>query len=194
MEKFSLIQIPTPFYQVLFIFIAMNLKQQYTIIVACGINNEIGAKGDLLWHLPKDMKWFKQHTTHQDVIMGRKTYESFPEKYRPLPNRTNIVITKNENFKAPEEVLIADSLEKAFEIAENCTETKKFIIGGGNIYQQTLPYCSEIILTKVHAHFPQADTFFPKIDQNEWKEVWSEHHTRDDKHQYDFSFVRLAKR
>ena len=76
----------------------MKLKQSYKIIVATGLNNEIGAQGDLLWRLPKDMRWFKENTTGADVIMGRKTYESFPEKFRPLPNRTNIVITRNEDY------------------------------------------------------------------------------------------------
>ena len=172
----------------------MQFKQEYKIIVATGLNNEIGANGDLLWHLPKDMKWFKQNTTGADVIMGRKTYESFPEKYRPLPNRTNIVITRNNDYKVPEEVLLANSLEKAFEVAENCTETQKYIIGGGNIYKQSLPFCTEIVLTKVHAKFENADTFFPTIDMNEWQEVWAEHHNKDEKHAFDFSFIRLVRK
>jgi len=172
----------------------MQLKQEYKIIVAMGLNNEIGAAGDLLWHLPKDMKWFKQNTTGADVIMGRKTYESFPEKYRPLPNRTNIVITRNKDYQVPEGVFLANSLENAFEVAENCHTTQKFIIGGGNIYEQALPFCSEIVLTKVHAKFDNADTFFPKIDMNVWQEVWIEHHNKDEKHAFDFSFARLVRK
>lgn len=172
----------------------MQLKHEYKIIVATGLNNEIGVSGDLLWHLPKDMKWFKTNTLGADVIMGRKTYESFPEKYRPLPNRTNIIITNNEDYNAPKEVLIANSMEKAFEIAEECEETQKYVIGGGNIYKQALPFCTEIVLTKVHAKFPQADTFFPEINRNEWQEVWSEHHNKDEKHAFDFSFIRLVRK
>ena len=172
----------------------MQLQNTYKIIVATGLNNEIGAKGNLLWHLPKDMKWFKENTTGADVIMGRKTYESFPEKFRPLPNRTNIVITRQQNYIAPEKVKVVNSLESALAFADKCTDTEKYIIGGGTIYKEALPFCNEIVLTKVHTTFPEADTFFPQIDMDEWQEVWVEHHSRDEKHQYDFSFIRLARK
>lgn len=172
----------------------MQLQNTYKIIVATGLNNEIGAKGDLLWHLPKDMKWFKQNTTGADVIMGRKTYESFPEKFRPLPNRTNIVVTRQQNYNVPEEVKVVNDINGAFEYADKCTDTEKYIIGGGSIYKETLSFCNEIVLTKVHARFPKADTFFPEIDMDEWQEVWTEHHSRDEKHQYDFSFIRLVRK
>ena len=171
----------------------MQLKQNYKIIVAAGLNNEIGAHGDLLWHLPKDMKWFKEHTTGADVIMGRKTYESFPAKFRPLPNRTNIVITKNKDLQLEEGVKIFTSLEDAFAFSEECTTTEKFIIGGGKIYELALPFCSEIYLTRVHASFPQADTFFPELNPRIWRKIWEEYHLSDEKHAYDFSFVRYEK-
>lgn len=172
----------------------MQLQNTYKIIVATGLNNEIGAKGNLLWHLPKDMQWFKQNTTGADVIMGRKTYESFPEKYRPLPNRTNIVITRRQDYTLPKEVKVVNDVESAFTFADKCTNTEKYIIGGGKIYEATLPLCTEIVLTKVHATFPQADTFFPEINMDEWQEVWAEYHTKDEKHAYDFSFVRLVRK
>lgn len=172
----------------------MKLKQSYKIIVATGLNNEIGAQGDLLWQLPKDMRWFKENTLGADVIMGRKTYESFPEKFRPLPNRTNIVITRNEDYSLPEGAHKVNSLDAAFALAENCEETEKYIIGGGEIYKAALPYCEEIVLTKVHASFPNADTFFPDIDYNQWTAIWTEHHQADDKHNYDFSFIRLVRK
>lgn len=172
----------------------MQLEQNYKIIVATGLDNEIGANGDLLWHLPNDMRWFKKNTLGADVLMGRKTYESFPEKYRPLPERTNIVISRNDKLDLPEGAHVVNSLEAAFEFAEKCTDTEKYIIGGGNIYEQALPYCNEIVLTKVHAHFDQADTFFPEIDMNEWIEVWTEHHQADERHAYDYSFIRLARK
>ena len=172
----------------------MKLKQAYKIIVATGLNNEIGAQGDLLWHLPKDMRWFKENTTGADVIMGRKTYESFPKKFRPLPNRTNIVITRKEDYPLPEGAHKVNNLEAAFAFAENCDETEKYIIGGGEIYQAALTYCKEIVLTKVHASFPEADTFFPSINYDEWTEIWSEHHQSDEKHAYDYSFIRLVRK
>lgn len=158
------------------------------------MNNEIGVQGNLLWHMPKDMRWFKENTLGADVLMGRKTYDSFPEKFKPLPNRTNIVITRNDALSFPEEVLVCNSLEKAFEVAEKCTQTEKYIIGGAEIYKQALPFCNELVLTKVHATFPQADTFFPEIDYNQWHTIWEEHHQKDEKHAYDFSFVRMARK
>lgn len=172
----------------------MQLKQSYKIIVAMGLGNEIGAAGDLLWRLPKDMLWFKENTMGADVMMGRKTYESFPKKFRPLPNRTNIIISTNKDYAVPEGVFVCPSLEAAFSIAENCTETQKYIIGGGKIYELALPFCSEILLTRVHSHFPEADTFFPALDAEAWQELWTEHHTRDEKHAYDFSFSRWQRK
>jgi dihydrofolate reductase len=172
----------------------MQLKQSYKIIVASGLNNEIGAKGDLLWRLPKDMLWFKENTTGTDIIMGRKTYESFPIKYRPLPNRTNVVISRNKDLKLEDGVRIFSSLEEAFEFTEKCDTTEKYIIGGGKVYEEALPFCNEILLTKVHAAFDEADTFFPEINPDEWQEIWSEHHTKDDKHAYDYSFIRLVRK
>lgn len=168
----------------------MNLK----MIVAVGQNNEIGADGQLLWHLPDDMLWFKQHTTGADVIMGRKTYESFPPKFRPLPNRTNIVVTRNAGFEAPESVKVFNSLEDAFDFASKCTETEKFIIGGAEIYKQALPQTKEIYLTKVHASFPTADTFFPDFDIEEWSVEFEEFHPKDDKHAFDFTFLILERK
>jgi dihydrofolate reductase len=166
----------------------------YKIIVATGQNNEIGAKGDLLWHLPADMQWFKKHTTGADVIMGRKTYDSFPPKFRPLPNRTNIVVTRNTNFEVPEGVYRVNSLEAAFKIAEGCNETEKYIIGGAEIYKQALPFADEIYLTKVHATFPEADTFFPPIEADEWECIFEENHAKDEKHAYDFTFMILKRK
>ena len=129
----------------------MNEKnKQRTIVVATGENNEIGDGKDLLWHLPKDMKFFKELTWGHTVIMGRVTYESIPERFRPLENRTNIVITRNKSFKAEDGVIIVHSLEGAFEKAKG----KTFVIGGGQIYKQSLPYTKTVYLTKVHTTFP----------------------------------------
>jgi dihydrofolate reductase len=167
---------------------------KYKIIVAAGENNEIGAKGDLLWHLPNDMQWFKKHTTGADVIMGRKTYESFPPKFRPLPNRTNIVISRNADFEVPEGVFLVNSLEAAFKVAESCTETEKFIIGGAEIYKQALPFAAELYLTRVHAVFSDADTFFPPINEEEWDLVFEEKHSKDERHHFDYTFLIFRRK
>lgn len=172
----------------------MKLEQTYKIIVAIGENNEIGDGNDLLWHLPADMKFFKQNTQGADVIMGRKTYDSIPKKFRPLPNRTNIVITRNKEFIAEEGVYICHSIKDAFEIAENCNTTDKYIIGGGSIYESTLQFADELVVTKVHQSFPKAKTFFPKIDTNVWQEFWKEDHQKNEKNMYDFSFIKYKRK
>lgn len=172
----------------------MNLKQNYKIIVAIGENNEIGDGKDLLWHLPEDMKFFKENTLGADVIMGRKTYDSIPKKFRPLPNRTNIVITRNKTYVAEDGVYICHSIKDAFEIAENCSTTKKFIIGGGSIYKETLAHVDELVITKVHQSFPNANTFFPEIDREIWKETWREDHKKDDKNPFNYSFVKYKRK
>ena len=161
-----------------------TISYQLSTVVATGENNEIGDGKDLLWHLPKDMKYFKELTWGHCVVMGRITYESIPERFRPLENRTNIVITRNKSFKAEEDVVIAHSLEEAFEKAKG----KTFIIGGGQIYEQSLSFVKTIYLTKVHAAFPTAKTFFPSLDEERWKLIAEEFHDKDEKHKYDFSF------
>lgn len=172
----------------------MNLEQTYKIIVAIGENNEIGDGEDLLWHLPADMKFFKENTQGADVIMGRKTYESIPKKFRPLPNRTNIVITRNKEYVAEEGVYICNSIKDAFEIAENCNTTEKFIIGGGSIYETTLQYANELFITKVHQKFPEANTFFPEIDLTTWEEVWREDYQKNEKNAFNFSFIKYQRK
>ncbi len=171
----------------------MILKQSYKIIVAIGEKNEIGDGKDLLWHLPADMKFFKENTQGADVIMGRKTYDSIPKKFRPLPNRTNIVITRNKAYIAEEGVYICHSIKDAFEIAENCQNTEKFIIGGGSIYKETINFVDELIITKVHQSFPKANTFFPKIDKDVWAETWREKHLKDEKNIYDYTFIKYKR-
>lgn len=171
-----------------------NLKQNYKIIVATGSKNEIGDGKDLLWHLPADMAFFKKTTQGADVIMGRKTYESIPKKFRPLPNRTNIVITRNKDYIAEEGVYVSNTIEDALEIAENCSTTNKFVIGGGSIYKAMLDIVDVIYLTKVHQEFPEAKTFFPELDLAVWKETWREDHQRDEKNAFDFSFLKYERK
>ena len=159
-----------------------------TIIAAIGKNNEIGKNNDLIWHLPSDLKRFKNLTTGNCIIMGRNTFESIG---KPLPNRTSIIITKNENY-FQKDCLIANSLEKGLELASDLRI--KYIIGGAQIYKYAIEnnLADALEITEVHNSF-EADTFFPPIDLNIWKETKREFYESDDKNKYDYSFVRYEK-
>lgn len=131
-------------------------------IVAMGRNNEIGFKGDMPWHLPEDLRHFKQLTTGHPVIMGRTTWLSIPK--RPLPGRRNIVLTRNQDFNEAES---ADSIEKSLILCQD--GPTPFIIGGGSVYAESIPLLSKIFVTRIDADFPEADTFFPEIDPQQWE-------------------------
>lgn len=153
-----------------------------TIVVAMGENRGIGSNNQMLWHLPKDLKHFKDITSGHPVVMGRKTFESIG---KPLPNRTNIVISrKNDWFE--EGVLIVGSIKEAIKFAKKIDEDI-FIIGGGNIYTQTMDIADRIELTTVKADI-EADTFFPEIDKKGWRKVQETCHEKDEKNPYDFCF------
>jgi dihydrofolate reductase len=130
-----------------------------SIIAAIGKNRELGKDNKLLWRIPEDMKRFKDLTSGQVVIMGRKTYESLPKKFRPLPDRINIVVTKNQNWKMPG-CLISNSLDEAILKAKEFNK-EIFIIGGASIYSQGLKYADKLYLTLVDKEYPDADVFFP---------------------------------
>jgi dihydrofolate reductase len=157
-----------------------------TIIAAIGKNNEIGLNNDLLWRLPEDLKRFKRLTTGNAIIMGRKTYESIG---RALPNRTNIVVTKNKAFEA-KGCLVVNSLEEALKA---CDSEMCFIIGGASIYEQAFPLADKLELTLVDFE-GKADTFFPKIDYSKWVLSKKESHKTVDKHAYDFQFNTYLKK
>ena len=161
-------------------------KQRITIIAAAASNNALGKDNKLIWHLSKDLQHFKTLTNGHAVIMGRKTFESMP---RALPNRTNIVITRQSDYQA-ENITVTSSLSEALTIAKN--DPRPFIIGGGEIYKQSMSVADEIELTRVHANF-DADTFFPEINSHQWKEVWREEHAADEKHAHAFTFLRYKK-
>ena len=153
-----------------------------TLIVAMGKNREIGKENQLLWHLPKDLKHFKELTSGYPIIMGRKTYESIG---KPLPNRTNIVISrKNDWFE--EGILIVGSIKEAVKFAKKIDE-EVFIIGGGNIYEQTIDLADKLEVTLVDAVL-DADTFFPKINEKIWQKTNEERHQKDKKNEFDFCF------
>ncbi len=159
-----------------------------TIIVAAAENNAIGKDNDLIWHLSDDLKRFKNLTNGHHIIMGRKTFESFP---KPLPNRTHIVITRQANYNVPDGVITVNSLASAIEACDS--DTQPYIIGGGEIYKQAMLFANTIELTRVHHSF-EADTFFPEIDTTIWKETHNEFHDKDEKHQYAFSFITYKRR
>ncbi len=158
-----------------------------TMIAAAGENNELGKNNDLVWHLPNDFRRFKQLTTGHYIIMGRKTFESFPKL---LPNRTHIIISRNENY-SKEGVTVVRSLEEA--IRQVPIEESLYIIGGGEIYSLGMNIAHKIELTRVHATF-EADTFFPEIPTEEWELVSSEHHPKDDRHEFAFTYETWIRR
>ena len=159
-----------------------------SIIVAVGENNEIGYKNGLLWRLPADLKRFRELTTGHTVVMGRKTFESLPNG--PLPNRKNVVISRNPQFTHPD-CLVFSSLEEAF--FKLSSEKEVYVIGGSQIYYQALPYASVLYLTRVHASFPKADTFFPEIDWTKWIKRCEEKHPADEKSKFSFTFYEYKK-
>ncbi|GAB4331631.1 MAG: dihydrofolate reductase DfrA [Flammeovirgaceae bacterium] len=165
------------------------MSVKITLIAAVSKNLAIGKNNQLLWRLPKDMKFFKQTTLHHAVIMGRKTFESLGGK--PLTDRLNIVLTFNNDFK-PTGVEVAHSLENALKAAQKINKNEVFVIGGGEIYKLFLPLSQRIYLTEVNVEI-EGDTYFPDFQKNQWKEVSRIHHNKDEKHIYDFDIVCYEK-
>ena len=163
-----------------------------SLIVAASENHVIGKDNDLIWHLPKDMKFFKETTQNHFVIMGRKNFESIPEKYRPLPNRTNVVVTRQSNYAA-EGCIFFNSIEKALAKAKEANDSEPFIIGGGEIYRLALDQnlVDRIYFTRVHKTY-EGDTFFPKLS-NDWKLISSVKNKADEKHVCDYTFEVYEK-
>ncbi|SHM99678.1 dihydrofolate reductase [Polaribacter sp. KT 15] len=159
-----------------------------TVIAAIAKNYALGKDNDLIWHLPADLKRFKKVTTGHYILMGRNTFESIG---KPLPNRTTIIITRNKNY-FKDGCLIANSLEEAIEMAKE--EEKIFIIGGAQIYKETIAknLADRLDITLVHKSF-EADVFFPEIDPKIWKEDSREDFTADEKNKLDYSFVSYTK-
>jgi dihydrofolate reductase len=158
-----------------------------SIIAAVAENRVIGKDNDLIWHLPDDMKFFMQKTTGHHVIMGRKNFESLPPKYSPLPNRTNIVITRqNELFIDGAHVV--NTLDEGLKIAKDNGEEEAFVIGGGEVYKLGLAVADIMYLTEIKSSF-DGDTYFPEYDRNQWIEIARSNHPADDRHEYEFDFV-----
>lgn len=147
-----------------------------SIIVAKSKNNVIGNKGNLPWHIPEDLKRFKKLTSGKTVIMGRKTYESLPKESKPLPNRVNIILSKDKSYNS-NCCMVFDSLKKALRKAGSDKEV--FVIGGGEIYKEALKYADNVYVTEVDGEF-KGDTYFPTLNET-WREV-----KREEKEGYRF--------
>lgn len=158
-----------------------------SMIAAVAENLVIGRDNDLVWRLPDDMKFFMETTQHHHVIMGRRNYESIPHKYRPLPNRVNIIVTQQDDYAAAG-CLITNSIAEAIKLAERDNQKEVFIIGGGQIYAQSIDLANKLYITEIKDSF-EGDTFFPEIDRSIWKETSRSHHGKDDRHRHEFDFV-----
>tara|TARA_A100000164_G_scaffold327209_1_gene313411 strand:+ start:302 stop:802 length:501 start_codon:yes stop_codon:yes gene_type:complete len=162
-------------------------KKTITIIVAAAENYAIGKNNDLIWNLPDDLKRFKRLTSGHCIIMGRKTFDSFPKL---LPKRKHIVISKKSNRYFPEEVIVVNNFEDAVKATNE--DENPYVIGGGQIYSLAMKYTDIIELTRVHEEF-DADTFFPKINEDEWKLINEEKHEKDERHKYSFTYKTYLK-
>ena len=156
------------------------------LLVAMADDGVIGRDNTLPWHLPRDLQWFKRLTTGHTIIMGRTTYQSIG---RPLPNRRNIVLSRNPAFKA-DGVEVVATLEDALELVQNDAEV--FVVGGAAVYGLALPLAQRMYLTRVHARV-DGDVRFPEWCPDEWHLVWEEAHEADDKHAYPFTFQQFDR-
>ena len=160
-----------------------------SIIVAVAENYAIGKKGDLLCHMPADLKHFKEITSGHTVMMGERTFLSLPK--HPLPNRRNIVLTdvKGKTFEGAETVYSIDEMV-------NCIngDEEAFVIGGGMVYRQMMERADKLYITHIHHSWPDADTFFPEIDPTIWKQLSAERHSADENNPYDYTFATYGRR
>ena len=163
------------------------MKKSITIIVAAAENNAIGKDNDLIWSLPNDLKRFKKLTSGHSIIMGRKTFDSFPGL---LPNRKHIVISRNKNISFSDEVTVVNNFEDA--IRETGDDENPFIIGGGQIYKLAMDLCDKIELTRVHEEF-KADTFFPKIEEKEWEIISEKICLKNENNLYNYKFITYKR-
>lgn len=164
-----------------------------SLIVAMDMDRGIGKNNDLMWHLPSDMRFFKETTLEHIVVMGRKNYESIPEKYRPLPKRENVVLTRNESYVA-NNCTIFHSLEECLKHYKSEEKRTVFIIGGGEIYRQALgmKIIDEMYISHINNSYG-ADTFFPAFDMKDWSVETILEQKKDDRHAASFSVIRYTK-
>ncbi len=164
-----------------------------SIIAAVAENGVIGQNNQLVWELPVDMNFFMKTTQEHCILTGRRNYESIPKNFRPLKNRTNIVITSQQNYSVDHgEVKVVHSVEEGINLAVKLDEKELFIIGGGQIYEQTIKQADRLYLTEVKHQF-EGDTFFPSFDRSEYQEISRIIHKPDHRHQYEMHFTVLEK-
>ena len=165
-----------------------------SLIAAVADNGVIGKDNDLVWSLPDDMSFFKASTQGRHVIMGRRNYESIPHKFRPLPGRSNIVLSRNEDYKADGADLVT-SLEDALSIAREACESEAFIIGGGQIYSMALEadIIDTMYITHVHGT-PEGDAFFPEFDPSNWTLTVLDDHPSDERHDFSFTICQYDRK
>jgi dihydrofolate reductase len=172
----------------------MRYKVKIKLIVAMDLERGIGKNNDLMWHLPSDMRFFKETTLNQIVVMGRKNFESIPEKFRPLPNRENVILTRQKDFQA-EHCLVFNSIREMVLYYQNEKNRTVFIIGGGQIYHEALALdiIDEMLITHVN-HVFDADTFFPEINESNWICETLFSHEKDDKNPYSFVVKKYSRK
>ncbi len=163
-----------------------------SLIAAVAENGVIGKDNDLVWRLPDDMKFFMNTTKNHCVLTGRRNYESIPTKYRPLRNRTNIVVTRQPDYGSEEGIQVAPSVEEGVAMAKSLGEQELFVIGGGQIYEQTINLAQRLYITEVMGSF-DGDTYFPQINRSQWEELSRIRHPKDKKHPYEFYYTVLEK-
>lgn len=163
-----------------------------SMIAAMGQNRVIGKDNDLPWYLPDDFKYFQQTTKGHHVIMGRKNWESLPHKFKPLPERTNLIITRQDDYYASG-AQVCHTLQEALDTSMNNDEQEVFIIGGGEIYRMGLEVTDRIYLTEINGSFEGSVTF-PEFPKDHWEEVSRVHHSKDDRHNFSFDFVIYQKK
>jgi dihydrofolate reductase len=165
------------------------MSQEIAMIAACAENRAIGKDNGLMWHMPKDLKFFKEKTKGHHVIMGRKTFETFEGS---LPDRTNIIITRRRGYRAPyENCLVVHSMQEAMQHVDE-KDSEPFIVGGEQIYRIGMGIAHRLYITWIHESF-DGDAYFPEIGQ-EWEEVSREEHPADERHKYPYSFVTYERK
>jgi len=162
-----------------------------SIIAAVAENNVIGKDNRIIWHMPKDLKFFKQTTSGHHVLMGRKNYLSIPDKYRPLPDRTNIIVTHQMEYVAPD-CHVVHSIEEGVEFARSHAENEVFIIGGGDIYEQSIEIADKLYITWLHKNY-EGDVRFPNFERDNWSVIEETRYEQDEDHECSFTITIYEK-